>query len=583
MVFNKTEKNIIILLSALILIFGFSCAKQVAPTGGPVDREPPKLLECIPEKGSVNFSENRIRIFFDEYIRLNNLNQKLIISPPIEPAPDIRIRGKGIQIDLDPENLEENTTYNFNFNDAIADNNENNVLHSFIYAFSTGPYIDSLTVGGVVYDAYTRKPVDDAYVLLHNNLNDTAFKTIRPVYLTKVDKNGKFKIPYIKEGTYNIFAIVDANYNYKFDQAEEQIAFIDSVIYPEVIKFEEIRIVDSIDIENNDTIKKELIIPKQRFVPDSLTLLLFIEDFENQYIKDRKRKIRENIEIIFNRTQYNDFNFLVKDDENAIIICRENPDTVSIWLTNEELIKKDTVFVWANYYSHHNPDSLISDTLRLTARDLKKTADTVLMFTAPTRKHPAKDYKLNFTFPVKCFDESKIILEKLVDTVYEKQDLKIFTDSLNPLCLSIISDFEEGKNYRLAIDDDFAESFYGLYNLADTIEFSITPEANFGSLVINIDNDEKNYIVQLLRNDKKEYETIADKGIAEINYISPGAYKIKLIIDKNNNQRWDTGNFDKKIQPEPVLFYPGEIEIRANWKNEIDWTLNDNDNNKKQD
>jgi hypothetical protein len=231
MKFSNKIRPFLILLTSLLF---FACAKQVAITGGPKDIAPPVMKKSIPENGSVNFNEKTIYIQFDEYFKLNSLNQKLIISPPIEEAPEILIKGKGIKISLKPELLQPNTTYSFNFNDAIADNNENNALNSFVYAFSTGAVIDSLSFSGIVLDALTKKPVTDAWVVLYDNLNDSAIQTLSPAYVTKVDKDGDFLIPFVHENDYHVFAVKDNNYNYLFDIPEEGIAFIDSVYRPSV-------------------------------------------------------------------------------------------------------------------------------------------------------------------------------------------------------------------------------------------------------------------------------------------------------------------------------------------------------------
>lgn len=578
---NILLKSIICCLAFAMLIH-LSCAKQVGLTGGPKDTDPPQVLYSVPENGSINFNTDRIRIYFDEYIRLNNLNQKLIISPPIEPKPDIILRGKSIQISLDPTVLEENTTYSLNFNDAIADNNENNVLHSFIYAFSTGPYIDSLQVSGKVLDAYTRKPSKDAYVLLHNNLSDTAFRTMPPVYLTKVNDKGEFKIPFIKEGTYNIFALEDANYNYKFDLAEEPIAFLDSVIVPSVIKVEPVldTVVETDINETQDTVSrirdfKRTQQIRHRFIPDNIQLLLFTEDYETQYIKDRSRKRKENIKVIFNRKQLYDFNIRVKGDDNPIIIHNEAPDTVSIWLQNKDVMNSDTVKLYIDYFSAQKPDSIIIDTLRISSRDIRKEIDSVLIFSADKQKHPTKNYKFTASAPLKSFDKNLSEISIKNDTIYERIDYKLEIDSLNPLILYFHADFKEQEKYRIVIKDDFATDIYGLSNLADTVEFSVISSETFGSLTLNLTDADNSYIAILLKNDNEIYQKYSDDGVINFTFIKPDTYRIKLIKDKNQNQRWDTGNYKKKIQPEPIMLYPGEVEIRANWNHEIEWDIID--------
>ncbi len=573
--YNKLPNTAVFVLTITSAIFfSLSCAKQVGLTGGPVDTDPPVILGMHPENASVNFSESEIIVNFDEYIRLNNLNQKLIISPPMETKPDISIRGKSLRIRIKPEELEPNTTYCLNFNDAIADNNENNALHSFIYAFSTGDYIDSLTVSGKVLDAYTKQPVKDAFVLLHNNLADTAFRTVKPVYLSKVNERGEFKIPFLKEGDYHIFALVDANFNFKFDVAEEKIAFLDSIIRPGVeITYKEVFATPENEEDDGlKTIEKEIV----RFVPDNISLLLFEEDHQRQYFKDRERLNRNKIQLIFNRQQYHGFEISVVNDEDPILIHNENPDTINIWLQNPELIASDTVFIHARYYSPIDKDSLIFDTIRVTKTEIPEYKDSVLIISGSDKKHPAKEYKLRFSTPVKDFDISYSQFGIFEDSVFTPFPHNFRIDSTNPQQMILEADFQKDMSYSLIFREGFANSIYMLANVADTLQFKQISEETFGHLSISIPDKTGNYVLQLLKGDRIIYDAIPADGIADFKFLKPDNYKMQLIFDENKNGRWDTGNYDKKIQPEKIIFYPGEIEIRANWSHEIDWDfLND--------
>ena len=219
---------VVVLASLLVL----ACAKQVTLTGGKKDVTPPEPQVASPANGSTNFSSKHIVVKFNEYITLNDVSSKLIVSPPLDEKPVAVVSGKKLKITLKPSQLKPNTTYSLNFNDAVADINENNALNSFVYAFSTGDEIDSLAFAGTVFDAFTRKPVEDAWVLLYRNFSDTAVSTTMPDYITKVNKQGNFRINFVAENDYRIFALRDNNSNFKFDLPEECIAFIDSTFHP---------------------------------------------------------------------------------------------------------------------------------------------------------------------------------------------------------------------------------------------------------------------------------------------------------------------------------------------------------------
>ncbi len=219
------------LVLALVL---YACANVVAPTGGPRDEDPPEVIRSTPPNHSTNFRGGRIRIFFNEFIELRNIRQQLLISPPLEQVPEVSIRGRSIVMDIEEE-LRPNTTYNFFFGDAIRDITEGNAIPNFQFVFSTGDYVDSLSVRGQVNNAFNLKPEEGVYVMLYSNVYDSVPYLERPVYLAKTDKNGQFSISNMAGGEYLIFALDDRNNNFLYDMPGERIAFLDSLVRPEYI------------------------------------------------------------------------------------------------------------------------------------------------------------------------------------------------------------------------------------------------------------------------------------------------------------------------------------------------------------
>ena len=214
----------------LILLLS-DCAKIGSPTGGPRDEDPPKLVESEPENYSLNFEGNEIEITFDEYIRLNNINQELVISPPIGENPDVRLKNKSILINLMGTELKENTTYTLNFGMAIEDNNEGNELPNFEFVFSTGDYLDSLAVYGQVLEAFSLQPPEEPMtVMLYDTLSDSIVYREPPIYIGKTDEEGYFRIQNIRPDTFKLFALKDMNYNLLFDIPNEPVAFLDTVL-----------------------------------------------------------------------------------------------------------------------------------------------------------------------------------------------------------------------------------------------------------------------------------------------------------------------------------------------------------------
>ena len=551
---------VIVLASMLVL----ACAKQVVLTGGAKDVIPPEAKASSPENGSTNFTSKHkskyIIVKFNEYIKLNDVSSKLIVSPPMEERPTAVVNGKKLKIKLNTTQLKPNTTYCLNFNDAIADINENNALNSFVYAFSTGDEIDSLSFAGTVFDAFTRKPVDDAWVMLYSNFADTAVSSTMPDYITKVNKNGEFRINYVAENDYKVFALRDNNSNFNFDLPEESIAFIDSTFHPSVeISYDTLK-------SKKDTLN-DSIVTKMHCIPDDIKLLLFKENKTPQFFKSSKRVKRNYLELVFNFTQYERCNFNVPGDSTAFVWAGENPDTVRIWLRDTSLIASDTLKIFAEYIDPAFPDSVHNDTLKFRKQNALST-DTILTMNLSKNKRPDADYCISFSLPIETIDTARLKLYGAVDTLFEEMAFKVERDSSCPLKLKVVADIAEGRKYKIIVDSAFATSIYGFCNVSDSIEVVPMRENDFGNLKVIL-QDDKQYLVELLQSNK----TIARKAVSEktaiFNYLLPGKYDIRIINDENGNGRWDTGDYSQHKQAEHVFYYPQQYEIRSSWEHEV--------------
>ncbi|MEO8149824.1 MAG: Ig-like domain-containing domain, partial [Bacteroidia bacterium] len=185
----------------LLCLFVVSCAIRQQPSGGSKDLVPPKILHSLPENYTTNFIAKEIRIDFDEFIDLKELNKQLVISPLMKNDPEVSVKGKSLIIKL-PDSLRQNTTYTLNFGNAIVDTHESNALDDFQYVFSTGPVLDSLQVNGEVKFAENLKTEKGIVVMLYNNLSDTVVYNTLPDYFAKTDSSGKFLIKNLRPDTY---------------------------------------------------------------------------------------------------------------------------------------------------------------------------------------------------------------------------------------------------------------------------------------------------------------------------------------------------------------------------------------------
>ncbi|MBR5983352.1 MAG: Ig-like domain-containing protein [Bacteroidales bacterium] len=555
-----------ILVAVLAGILVLACAKQVALTGGTKDVTPPEAKVSSPENGSTNFSSKHkskyIVVKFNEYIKLNDVSSKLIVSPPMEDKPVAVVSGKNLKIKLNTTQLKPNTTYCLNFNDAIADINENNALNSFVYAFSTGPEIDSMRFAGTVFDSYTRKPVDDAWVMLYKDFSDTAVATKIPDYITKVDKKGNFYINFVAENDYKVFALRDNNSDFMFNLPEEGIAFIDTVFRPKVeVSYD--------TVKTKDSLKLDSIVTKYNYTPDDIKLLLFKENKTPQFFKSSKRVKRNYFELVFNFTQYEKYNFAVPGDSAAFVWATDNPDTVRIWLKDTSLIASDTLKIFAEYIDPAFPDSIHYDTLKFRKQD-KLFPDTLLTMKLSKEKRPDADYSILFSQPIETFDTSKLTLFGAVDTLFEKMDSRVEKDSLNPLRLRVVAEIAEGRKYRIAVDSAFATCIYGYANKADSVDIVPMRETDFGALKV-IFQDDRPYFVELIQGDKVMAHASVSGKEASFVYLTPGKYDIRVVEDENQNGRWDTGDYSIHLQPEKVFYYPQQYEIRSSWEHEVTW------------
>ena len=214
-----------------MLFYLASCANRGTPSGGEIDETPPSITKSSPENYTLNFKSNEIRVYFDEYIKFKNLQKYLIISPPIDPVPEITPLGtasKYLEIKFQ-DSLKLNTTYVFNFGESIVDNNADNVFPNYKYILSTGKYIDSLKISGNLQDALEMSNPKDIDVMLYeidSSTTDSVIYKSKPKYITKlVDSTGQFNLENLKKGKYKLIALKEENKDYIYQNENDKIAF----------------------------------------------------------------------------------------------------------------------------------------------------------------------------------------------------------------------------------------------------------------------------------------------------------------------------------------------------------------------
>ena len=560
------KKNYIIKIIFIIFIplFFVACANIVAPTGGAKDIQAPKVLKCVPQNYSTNFKETKIRIFFDEFIKLNNINNQSIISPTLDKLPDFNLKGKSIIISFN-EKLKDNTTYTIYFGDAIADITENNILSNFQYVLSTGNSLDSLTVKGKITDAFTTKPEEDVIVMLYKNIYDSVPYKERPLYITKPNKSGDFVFSNLKNGIYKMFALKDENNNYIYDMPNEIIAFKDSVISPEII-----------DTVRKDSSKNTI-----------YNLFLFKETDTIQKLIKTNIYHERKLTFIFKHPTVNvKITPLNCKFENKWNIKDLNPgkDTLIYWLTN---VDNDSLIL------EIRDNNIILDTVEFALKHKTKSklsgkrADISdkFLYKININKNKVFDfYKpvfLNISRPVKEYALSKIVCLRQTET-----EDTIIKDTIRPqisFADSILKKTEinykwkESQSYHIFIPPSTFKDIYNYTNDTINIYFKTQSLKYYGTIKLNINIPEtKNvYIIQLLNEKEKilKQDIIKQDETIIYEYLKPATYKLKIIQDSNNNGKWDTGNYLKNVRPEQVKYYDSIIKTRSNWDMDIDWDV----------
>jgi hypothetical protein len=568
-----------------------ACAQQVNLTGGVQDTTPPAILKQEPPNNTTQFQAKQIRIYFDEYIVLDNPNENFFISPPLKNQPEYTLKGKSLIINLNNE-LVENTTYVITCNQGIKDLTEGNLLPLTSFVFSTGDYIDSLSIVGTVKHAFTMLPPEEKVgVMLYKQNEDSALLKDFPFYYVITNKDGKFTFSNIADGEYQLFALLEKNRNYLFDQKDEKVAFFNSLVKPIYIppaqKTDTLQKDSTLrDSIQNIAIQKD--IKKDSLQCDSTqrdsstiynidylsnTLFLFEEqDTTTRFIRrDFKGNYRHDF-VFKNAIQGFKLNQISNLDTAITYLVQYNKtnDTIGVFFTSVsnnlidfELFANEQLLDTLSF----NPSQTSTSTKR--ASQKADTSANYITFNEITKGELNKHPEIRFVSPVQRFDLSKCtLIEEL------KNDTNIlpiecyFTDSIN-CSLAFKYSFKEKTNYTILCPDSVFYSYFGACNDSITIKFTTKSSKDYGSIRIAYQfYEENNFIVQLLSEklDVVKEDFIKFNKSVIYNYLQPGKYRIRVIVDTNNNKRWDSGNFLLRQQPEKIIYLEKTLELAPNWK-----------------
>ncbi|OIQ30107.1 MAG: hypothetical protein BM564_04225 [Bacteroidetes bacterium MedPE-SWsnd-G2] len=526
MSYNNVWSKIVCVLVILAL---YNCANRGTPTGGLKDEIPPEIEKTTPENYSVNFNEDEIRIYFNEYVKLKNIQKQLVISPPMDYEPEITPLGtasKMVKIKI-KDTLKPNTTYAFNFGQSITDNNESNPFSYYRYVFSTGSTIDSLKVSGAVLDAEKRTPEQFVSVMLYpfnETYTDSTVYKEKPMYVTNtLDSLKVFEIQNVKAGTYKLIAIKDQNNNFTYQNKTDKIGFYEKTI--------------SVPTDSLYTIK------------------LFKEVVDSKVMRP-KQVAGEKIEFGYEGELQNmKIRMLADLPENFEYRIVKNSETDSLYYWYKPKLELDSTYFVVSHKS-------FVDTLKHRFRTIDR--DTLRMKSLQTGTVAFdEDFLVTGTTPLQDFDDSKIsIMDKDSTLVPFKSN---FDTLQNTYALKF--DKSEGNSYKLQFFPDAITDFYGKSH--DTLNYSIRTklEADYGNVRVQLQNAVYPVIIQLItEKGEAKYETYAEKQqYYDFRNVEAGNYNLRVLFDSNKNGVWDTGWFLKQQQPERVSYYPDLLDVRAGW------------------
>ncbi|MCK0130928.1 Ig-like domain-containing protein [Flavobacteriaceae bacterium F08102] len=512
------------------IIWGFSllllieCAKKGRPTGGPKDEDAPIMVMAKPPHYTVNFSKSEIKIYFDEFIKLDKVTEQLIVSPPLKYQPIIKPIGtasKFISIKL-LDTLKPNTTYSFNFGESVVDNNEKNVLHNFKYVFSTGPIIDSLKIKGTVSDGYEKITEPYTTIMLYE-VNETYSDSIiykqKPLYAGSTLDSTVWEISNIKAGKYALVALKDRYKNYMYEPRVDKIGF-----YKEFI-----------DIPG-DTV---------------FNLTLFKE--EGPF------RIRRPFEVSKGHAQ---IGYEGDPKELVIDVLNKSPNFKAVYDKEEG---KDSL----NYWYKGIRDSIVFkfqqgnfvDTVKLSLRT--KKVDTLAVFSRNGNVlHPSDTLIFHSSIPISKVDSTKLLIRDKDSVLVD------FSVELNKRRIAVNFNRKESNAYHImALPGTFTD-FFGAVNDTINLMYTTKEKRDYGQLEVTISGkDSIPLIVQLLNSKEVVVRTAYANESRRVDFLDvlPDTYSLRVIMDENNNKRWDTGSYLGKRNPEKVMYFSVENPVKANW------------------
>lgn len=574
--YSKSKTGLFVLITSLYIS---SCAHQSSPTGGPMDEDPPALTVSIPENESLNFQGQRITLEFNEYIKLNNPKEEILITPRLLGEYEIKYKKNKVILELE-DSLQTNTTYTFNFREGIQDLNESNSPDIFQLAFSTGDYLDSLSITGNSFNLLNNKPGKDITISLYDATDTLNIFNSPPIYFTKTNPKGDFIFNNLKNGQYNIYAINDKNKNLILESKNEPYAYIDQ----------------SITLDSNLT---QIILPliNLDITPPEMQSSrsrghYFVLKY-NKYISSYSQKPLLNDETIptssFSKDHreikyYNSISFV---DSLGIIIDAfdtiNNQTIDTVYLKFEETKRaRDNFEFTSSKISLDKTKPIVSTEISFTKPVSVINFDSIYFQIDSTKniRFDSTDFTWNSNLTLLTITkeinpelfirpEKETVRTDSISRPKGKPD-RILANKREKNSSTIPAPPRKNNDTRLYLGTTAFLSIEQDSSIYYVQKATMTDPSTTGSILIEIETVTNSFFTQLINTTGEIIaENNSEKKFSFEN-TPPGNYTIRILVDKNENNVWDIGDITKNIMPEPVIFYiseegTSEITIRANW------------------
>jgi len=587
-----------------------ACARMGQPDGGWYDDDPPVVVGSTPDDRATNIKSNKITIYFDEFIKIDNPSEKVIVSPPQLELPEIKAAGKKIVVELQ-DTLKENTTYTIDFSDAITDNNEGNPMGNYTFTFSTGEQIDTFEIGGYVLDASNLEPIKGIAVGLYDDLSDTAFTTKPLMRISRTDSRGYFVVKGVAPGTYRAYALQDMDGDFRFTQKGEVIAFSHDTFVPSSKPDTRTDTIwrDSLHI---DALRK---VPYTHFLPDDVTLLAFQHPQTDRYLLKTERPEPNKFSLYFTYgdsilPEIKGLNF--NADSAFVIETNEKRDTIHYWLRDTMLVNQDTLRMDITYHMTDTLGNLVLNTdsalemlpkvpyekrLKELNKEIEKWQkdqerkkkrdlpyDSIYpvrplepKYTIPTTATPESRLTVEMPTPLDVCDTSKVHLYSKIDSTWYQTPCVFQPKAHSTREYEMVVDWRLETEYSFEVDSAAFVDIYGKASKPFKQGIKVKGPDEFSLLVVNIsglDAVDSTIVVQLLNtSDSPVREVRVKKGAARFEYLTPGKYFMRAFVDTNGNGVWDTGDYAADRQAESVYYYSQEIECKEKWDVTKSWNL----------